>query len=213
MKPDLQIEMNYNIHMKKNNHGFTLIELIVTLAVVSIVLATGIPALNQMSANNRVVAQINSISGSLALARSEAIKTATTVTLCVSTNGTSCDGAGATDWENGWIVFTDNNKDNAINGSSDTLIRIQDEFNGGTELTLSLYDNTGIYQFSPDGTSYDRNFDGTARGTFTLCDSSKVATKARAVNVNFIGRTSRAEGATPTAKPVLNANGGAVACP
>lgn len=191
--------------MNKNNHGLTLIELIVTLAVVSIVLVTGIPALNQMSSNNRVVAQINSISGSLALARSEAIKSATAVTLCVSTNGATCDGLAATEWEKGWIVFTDTNKDFAVNGSSDALIKIQEKFSGNSSLRLSVYDVAGVYQFLPDGTSYDRDFDGTAKGTFTLCDSSKVATKARAVNVNFIGRVSRAEGANPTDKPVLNA--------
>jgi type IV fimbrial biogenesis protein FimT len=207
--------MDYNIHMTKNNHGFTLIELIVTLAVVSIVLLTGIPALNQMTDNNRLVTQINSIAGSLALARSEAIKTATTVTLCVSTNGAACDGTAATNWENGWLVFTDSNRDNAINGSSDTLIRIQDQFNGGTTLRLSLYDVPGVIQFLADGTTRDRDSNGTSVGTFTLCESTNTATKAKAVNVNFIGRASRAEGATPTAKPVLNAANPAVAvgCP
>ncbi|MCK5385592.1 MAG: GspH/FimT family pseudopilin [Gammaproteobacteria bacterium] len=201
--------------MTKNNHGFTLIELIVTLAVVSIVLVTGIPALTQMTDNNRLVTQINSIAGSLALARSEAIKSATTVTLCVSTNGTSCDGTDATNWENGWLVFTDSNRDNAINGSTDTLIKIQNKFNGGTTLRLSIYDVTGVYQFLADGTSRDRNLSGSSVGTFTLCESTKTATKAKAVNVNFIGRPSRAEGINPTAKPVLNAANPAVAvsCP
>lgn len=207
--------MDYNIHMNRNNYGFTLIELIVTLAVVSIVLVTGIPALTQMTDNNRLVSQINSIAGSLALARSEAIKSATTVTVCVSTNGAACDGAAAENWENGWLVFTDSNRDNAINGSSDTLVRIQDKLNGGITLRLSVYDEPGVIQFLADGTTRDLNLDGASGATFTLCDSTKVATKARAVNVNFIGRTSRAEGATPTAKPVLNAASPAVAvgCP
>ena len=201
--------MDYNIHMNKNNHGFTLIELIVTLAVISIVLVTGIPALNQMTANNRLVTQINSIAGSLALARSEAIKATTTVTLCASTDGAACDGTATTEWENGWIVFTDGNKDNAINGSSDTLIRIQGKLNGGTSLRLSLSGVPGVFQFLADGTSVSN------RGTFTLCDSTNVAEKAKAVNINFIGRASRAEGTTLTPKPVLNAANPAVAvgCP
>lgn len=206
--------MDYNIHMTKNNHGFTLIELIVTLAVVSIVLVTGIPALNQMTASNRLVAQLNSIAGSLAVARSEAIKTANTVTVCISTDGASCAGSAATNWEQGWIIFTDTNRDNAISVSdADTLLKVQAPFTGGSTLRLSLYDATGLYQFLPDGSSYDRNVDGTAKGTFTLCDSTKDNKKARAININLIGRASRAEGATPTSKPVLDADADEVVCP
>jgi len=181
--------MDYNIHMTKN-HGFTLIELIITLAVVSIVLMTGIPALNQMTDSNRLVTQINSIAGSLALARSEAIKTGSVVTVCASSDGATCN---VDTWESGWIVFTDKNKDNAINSSTDYLIKIQSQLNGGTTLRLSNYDVPGIYQFLPDGSSRDRDLSGTSMGTFTLCNKEAEVAKAKAINVNFIGRTTRAE--------------------
>ncbi|MDH5370429.1 MAG: GspH/FimT family pseudopilin [Gammaproteobacteria bacterium] len=172
------------------NHGFTLIELIITLAVVSIVLMTGIPALNQMTDSNRLVTQINSIAGSLALARSEAIKTGSVVTVCASSDAATCN---VDTWESGWIVFTDKNKDNAINSSTDYLIKIQGQLNGGTTLRLSNYDVTGIYQFLPDGSSRDRDLSGTSMGTFTLCNKEAEVAKAKAINVNFIGRTTRAE--------------------
>ena len=209
--------MDYNIHMNKNNHGFTLIELIVTMAVVSIVLLTGIPALNQMTANNRLVTQINSIAGSLAIARSEAIKTGSAVTICASSDSATCD---VTTWHSGWIVFTDQNKDNAINGSSDTRINIQGPLNGGTTLTLTLNDagSGGIYQFLPDGSSRDRDVSGTTVGTFTLCPPQGTLTtaqqeaKAKAINVNFIGRASRAQGADETEKPVHDAAGDDISC-
>ena len=211
--------MHYNIHMNKN-HGLTLIELLVTMAVVGIVLVAGVPALNQMTDNNRLVTQINSIAGSLAVARSEAIKTGSVVTVCISSNGSSCAGVDNTDWEDGWIVFTDQDRDNVVDGGTDNIIKIEGALNGGTTLRLSLSDNAGIYQFLPDGSSLDRNLGGVTVGTFTLCPavstdvtSAQRLAKSKAININFIGRTTRAEGATPSEKPVHDAAGNDVTCP
>ncbi|MCK4864139.1 MAG: GspH/FimT family pseudopilin [Gammaproteobacteria bacterium] len=184
--------------MNKNIQGFTLIELIVTMAVVSIVLLTGIPALNDMTNNNRLVAQINSIAGSVALARSEAIKTGTVVTVCASSDSNTCN---VTTWKSGWIVFTDVDKDAVFDSGVDKKIQIQDALNGGTTLTLSGNDSSsgGIYQFLPDGSSRDRDISGSTVGTFTLCPPAGTLTatqqkvKAKAININFIGRASRAE--------------------
>jgi len=193
------------------NHGFTLIELIVTLAVVSIVLLTGIPALNQMTGNNRLVSQINSIAGSLALARSEAIKTGLVVTICTSSTGADCT---VTPWQSGWIVFTDVDKDGLVDAGTDNIIRIQGALNGGTTLRLTLSTSANNYQFSSDGSSR-----GTTKGTFILCptDSGNTAIengrKAKAININLIGRNSPAQGATETSKPVFDADGDAVTCP
>ena len=193
--------------------GFTLIELMVTIAVVSIVLLTGIPSLNEMTDRNRLVSQINTIAGSLALARSEAIKSGTVVTICASSNTTSCN---VTTWQSGWIVFTDLDKDAAID-AGDTTIQIQGALNGGPSLRLTLNDAAGIYQFLPDGSSRDRDSSGSTIGTFILCPKNGTTAekedKAKALNINFIGRGSRAQGATSTSKPVFNALGAAVTCP
>lgn len=203
--------MDYNIHMTKNNHGFTLIELIVTLAVASILLLTGIPSLNEMTDRNRLVSQINSIAGSLALARSEAIKTGGIVTICASSDKATCN---VTTWQSGWIAFTDIDKDAVIDsGDGDTKILIHDALTGGTELRLTLSDGADIYQFLPDGSSRDRDSSGITIGTFILCPKDKDVDKAKALNINFIGRSSLAQGSTPTSKPVLDAAGSAVTCP
>lgn len=194
--------------MTINNQGFTLIELVLTLAVVSIVLLTGIPSLNKMTESNRFVTQINSISGSLALARSEAIKSGTTVTICASSNGTSCN---VTTWHSGWIVFTDVDKDTVVDAGVDNLIQIQGALNGGGTLTLTLNGNAGVFQFLADGSSR-----GGKMGTFTLCpangSTSEKEAKAKAVNINLIGRNSRAQGATPTETPVHDAAGNDISC-
>ena len=204
--------MDYNIHMNKNNHGFTLIELIVTLAVVSILLLTGIPMLNQMTNNNRLVTQINNIAGSLALARSEAIKRGRSITLCGSTDGATCN---TDEWESGWIVFADPNNNAVFDPASDTMLKIVGKFSGGTTLRLSRSDLAGVIRYRSDGGLRDLNADSTQtdRGTFTLCGNPASVTKAKAININPIGRVSRAEGATVTEKPVHDITGVDVTCP
>ena len=189
--------MDYNIHMNKNIQGFTLIELIVTMAVVSIVLLTGMPALNDMTASNRLVTQINSIAGSLALARSEAIKTGSVVTICASSDSATCN---VTTWHSGWIAFTDVDKDTVVDSGTDKIIQVQDPLTGGTTLKLTLNNSLGVsnviagfYQFLPDGSSRDQNTGGLTTGTFVLCNQANEDTKAKAININYIGRTSRAE--------------------
>ena len=205
--------MDYNIHMKKNNHGFTLIELIVTLAVVAILLVTGVPMLNQMTVNNRLVAQINSIAGSLALARSESIKRGRSITLCGSTDGASCNTSS---WESGWIVFSDTDNNAVFNSVTESMLKIVGPFSGGSTLRLSRSDSTSVIRYKSDGGLRDIDSSITSisnMGTFTLCDNALSTTTARAININPIGRVSRAEGATPTEKPVHDITGVDISCP
>ena len=62
-----------------------------------------VPSFRGASLSSRLSAIANDLHASVQIARSEAIKSNTTVTLCTSTNGSSCAGSG--DWEQGWIVL------------------------------------------------------------------------------------------------------------
>jgi len=86
--------------------GFTMIELMVTLAVAAILVTVAVPSFQTMIESNALTSQINLFIGSLNAARSEAVKRGKQVTLCKSVNGSSCAGAG---YEAGWIVFVDTN--------------------------------------------------------------------------------------------------------
>ncbi len=87
--------------------GFTLIELMVTLAAGIILLAVGIPAFTTMMANNQSAAYANDLVMALNLARSEAVKRKVPVAVCASdAANTACD---QDNWENGWLLFTDVN--------------------------------------------------------------------------------------------------------
>lgn len=82
--------------------GFTLVELLVTVAVLGIVLAMGIPQLMRSTAGSRLDAQADRLASAVRLARSEAVKRSATVTLCPTLDGATCaDGAG---WEMGFLV-------------------------------------------------------------------------------------------------------------
>src|SRR5687768_3569934 len=88
---------------RRGSRGFTLLELMVTLTVAGILLGVGVPSFVDMVRSNRAAANINELSTAFAIARNEAIRRGTNITVCRSTNGTAC---GA-DWADGWIVFVD----------------------------------------------------------------------------------------------------------
>lgn len=87
--------------------GFTLVELMVTVAVVAIALAAGVPSMAEFIKNSRLTVQTNDLLASLHLARTEAIKRNARVTLCKSADTTACNTTAGTGWEIGWMVFVD----------------------------------------------------------------------------------------------------------
>ena len=96
--------------------GFTLVELLITMVVVSILLATGVPSFMQFIKNNRITGQANSFIVSTQMARNEAVKLGAGTTLCAA--NADMDGcSGDNNWSTGWIVFSDLNR----NGVIDTL--------------------------------------------------------------------------------------------
>lgn len=202
--------------MTKNNHGFTLIELVITLAVVSILLLTGIPMISKMTDNNRLVSQINSISGSLSLARSESIKRGTTVTVCGSTDAETCD---TSNWENGWIIFSDVNSNAVLESTTDSKLGVISAFNGPSILRLSQSDLATRIQYKPNGALRNQvtpDATNSDEATFTLCEkaSGGDVKRAKAINISKLGRVSRAEDTDTTADNTVNDITGAdVSCP
>ena len=93
----MQIEIDV---FRRGIQGFTLIELMVTLAVVAVVAVVGIPGIKALLENNKVTTRTNRLVSSMHAARSEAIKRNQQVTICASSDGQNCQG----DWEEGWII-------------------------------------------------------------------------------------------------------------
>ncbi|MGI9329417.1 MAG: GspH/FimT family pseudopilin [Gammaproteobacteria bacterium] len=103
---------------KIHAEGVTLVELMITLAVLAVVLTIGIPAFGGFLQNNRMSAAANDVLSSLHLARSEALKRQVPVVVCASTTADAanptCDGGAG--FDQGWVVFADTNNDAQVNG-------------------------------------------------------------------------------------------------
>ncbi|MFT3756866.1 MAG: GspH/FimT family pseudopilin [Pseudoxanthomonas sp.] len=101
--------------------GFTLLELMITLAVLAILVALAAPSFQNTLRSNRVATATNELLASLNLARTEAIRSTNSAGVCASTGGTACDGG---DWNAGWMVWTDVGSSGiGTYESTDTLVR------------------------------------------------------------------------------------------
>jgi type IV fimbrial biogenesis protein FimT len=104
--------------MRNTQHGFTLTELMVSLTVVGILLGVAMPSFRQFSGNSRTVANTNSLVSALAVARSEALRRSTSVSICASADMLSCNSV---DWATGWIVFTDPNNPGVVDATEQVI--------------------------------------------------------------------------------------------
>jgi type IV fimbrial biogenesis protein FimT len=102
--------------MKAKQTGFTLIELMVVLILAAILLSVGIPSFRDFVRNSRMSAQANDLLSGINLARSEAIKRRSPVTLC-SGAAPTCDGGN---FQDGWFVFLDENGNGTFDGGEGT---------------------------------------------------------------------------------------------
>lgn len=166
-----------HLRLCRSHSGFTAYELLIVLAVVSILsgFGTGLYSLVQ---DQQLATAVNGLLTDLHLARSEAIKRAHPVTLCKSTNGTSCTRSSR--WENGWILFADTNGNRRVN-TGEAILRVHQGLSRGNTLGLrAAFGHNHNVTYQPSGFSQKN-------GTFTFCDA-RGAPKARAIILYYTGR-------------------------
>ncbi|MGB5339922.1 MAG: GspH/FimT family pseudopilin [Gammaproteobacteria bacterium] len=182
------------MQISARQRGFTLIELMVTLAVVAIVAALGVPSFQNHLKDNRRIAQVNEIVSAMNLARSEATKGNGTVAFCPSADEATCSGGN---YDTGWIVFINSDGDTppAVDGGERILRTHAGSPVAGTSLRATAGAAAGI------------NFLASGRpatfGDVTYCDD-RGAGHARTVVLNLVG-VIRASG--------VHGDGSGLACP
>jgi len=165
--------------MSKYN-GFTLLELMITLAIAAILATMAAPSFSNVIKNNRMATQYNELLTSLSIARSEAIKRGSPLIVCKS-NDTSTPACGG-NWHDGWLVFVDANNNGVFeSGSSDELVRVHSKLSGNN----TLHYNKDKVKYSANGLALGFN------GTFTFCDD-RGDSNSKGLIVNFTGRARKA---------------------
>lgn len=167
--------------------GFTLVELVVTLAILAILISLAMPDFSETVRQWRRDSATRALTSSLQLARSEAIKSARKVMLCPSTTGTSC-GTG-TEWRNGWIVFVDDGTTDQAFDAGERILQVTSSQSGVASLTSSA--NVEFLQFLPNGLMAAGSTSGAKTGATTFTVTPSGATSATLVNkvaVSTVGR-------------------------
>lgn len=159
------------------NKGFTLIELMITIAVLAILVALAVPSFNQMVINNSVNRDRDTLFAFLLSARTEAIARGTRVSVCKSSNLTACSTTAA--WTDGWIMFADLDGDGVIDVGVDTPLRVNDALQSNISL---VYSGGNFVTFDSLGRP------GTTNGTFNFTHSSGNAKFSRSILISATGR-------------------------
>ncbi len=122
--------------------GFTLVELMVTVAIAAILLAVAAPSFTTLISGSNADSYTKKLRSAFAYARNEAVNRGVTIRVCASTNTTACSGGSAT-WGSGWIIFIDTDDDVVIDAGEEVL-RVEDT----SSLNVTVDDNGAALAFS-----------------------------------------------------------------
>ena len=145
--------------MHFSNKGFTLIEMVVTITILGILAAIGMPSYTNLITNMRMSVEINTLSNSLNFARTEAMKRGSTTSVCPISSG-ACSTSN--NWSGGWSTYLN---------SSSTQLSIVPSLTHGDTLTSTL---TTPPQFNPAGYTF-------FTGNLTLHDVNNTISMRRCV--------------------------------
>jgi type IV fimbrial biogenesis protein FimT/type IV fimbrial biogenesis protein FimU len=166
----------FSIFSSSRRQGFTLVELMVSIAVVGVISAIALPSMSDFLVKMRVDNEISEMQRLLLTARNMAINTGKNTTVCPLTSG-----ACTNNWHNEISVFTNSDNTLATNNNfadPDELVKIKSEIKSGDKLQYSQ--NSVIY--TPDGRLL------TASANFRYCPKNK-ADESRGISISLSGRS------------------------
>jgi type IV fimbrial biogenesis protein FimT len=172
--------------MKRAQHGMTMVELMTVVSITGILLAIGVPSYKYVTTSNRVSAEVNSLLSDMQYARSESIKEGQMVTVCPSQAQAQCD-LNSTNWQGGWIVFSDVNSDQQVPNNCPTcILRRQSAFTSAQDTFVS---DNGLSYVSFNREGFATGFPVTANGyvTITLHSTPTNTQWTRCLQIFFTG--------------------------
>ncbi|MDZ7803054.1 GspH/FimT family pseudopilin [Thiohalophilus sp.] len=156
----------------KTHNGFTITELVITLGVLSIMLALATPSFTQMIKSNRLSTQTNEFISTLNVARSEAVKRGDVINITAAD-----DSDSGNEWGPGWKV---------TNSGGDVLFE-----SDGLDATLTLDSSNDLGSYQYQATGMIDNGD-----TLILCDD-RTGENGRQITITSTGRVSIDDVACP----------------
>jgi type IV fimbrial biogenesis protein FimT len=158
------------------NKGLTLMEVMIAIAILGIITSLAASSFNNLIRRQQVSGETNVLFSLIYYARSEAVKHNKVVTICKSDDVTQCGG----DWSDGWIVFTDDDKDGSRD-NGETIIS-SGKIGEGYKLAWSAFGSNSYIRFTPNGLTLSQN------GTFKICPLDGNVKFARAVVISKTAR-------------------------
>lgn len=163
--------------------GYTLIELLLTIAIGGVLTGLAVSAFPDLLRNNQMVGDVNTLVGHINLARSEAIKRGLPTALCQTNDSQAatpvCDSVDA-DWDTGWLVFVDNDGDQVFD-AGEFLVR-----RGNPSGSIDMVVGMGEIGFAADG--FPSNIPpGETEVIVNLCDSRGI-NHGRQLSISVTGR-------------------------
>ena len=168
--------------------GYTILELMLAIGIVGVIAGFAVPSFLSTVRINRTVSANNDLVSAMALARSEAIKRGSRVTVCPSPDQLSCNNSGL--WEQGWIVFVDP-ANPGVADVGEEFLRVWLPLEGGTTIRAGgAFANFVSFIASGETRGGAGNTD-----SFSVCDQRAVAADGRTITVGLIGYAKTAKGA------------------
>ncbi len=134
---------------KTKQHGFTIYELLITMLMIGIILSIGVPNMSGFMKNSRITGTANDLHASFQLARSEAARSKSNITICASANSMDAAAACGGTFNDGWIIFIDLNGDLTRGGFGENVLRAHPVIPAGIDIATNA--GADYFGYAPSG--------------------------------------------------------------